>query len=130
MQFIDVRDLAEWIVRMVEAGSTGPFNATGRPGEVTFGALLEACGAEQVTWVDEAFLVEHEVGEWMELPLWIPAGDGEWRDFQLVDVSRALDAGLTFRPLAETVRDVPEWTATAGLAPEREAELLAAWHAR
>ncbi len=130
VQFIDVRDLAEWIVRMVEAGSTGPFNATGRPGEVTFGALLEACGAEQVTWVDEAFLVEQEVGEWMELPLWIPAGDGEWRDFQLVDVSRALDAGLTFRPLAETIRDVPEWTATAGLTPEREAELLAAWHAR
>ena len=130
VQFIDVRDLSGWIVRMAEAGSTGAYNATGRPGEMTFGALLEACDAEQVTWVDEAFLIEQEVGEWMELPLWIPAGDGEWRDFQLVDVSRALAAGLTFRPLAETVRDVPEWTATAGMVPAREAELLAAWHAR
>ncbi len=127
VQFIDVRDLAEWIVR---TGETGVFNATGRPGEVTLGALLDACGAEQVTWVDDAFLVEHEVGEWMDIPLWIPAADEAWRDFQLVDVSRALAAGLTFRPLAETVRDVPEWTGKAGLAPEREAELLAAWHAR
>ncbi len=109
---------------------TGVFNATGRPGEITFGALLDACGAAQVTWVDDAFLTEQEVGEWMELPLWIPDADVAWRDFQLVDVSRALAAGLTFRPLAETVRDVPELTGKAGLAPEREAELLTAWHAR
>ena len=128
VQFIDVRDLAGWIVRMAEAGGTGVYNATGRAGEVTFGALLDACAAEQVTWVDDAFLVEHEVGEWMELPLWIPASNDEWRSFQLADVSRALAAGLTFRPLAETVRDVPEWTGKAGLAPERETELLAAWH--
>ncbi len=137
VQFIDVRDLAEWIVRMAEAGTTGVFNATGRPGELTFEALLETCGAERVTWVDDAFLVEHEVGEFAELPLWIAEGNGEWRSFQLAGVSRALAAGLTFRPLAETVRDVPEWTGQgaprqgkAGLAPEREAELLAAWHAR
>ena len=130
VQFIDVRDLAEWIVRMAEAGSTGIYNATGRPGEVTFEALLDACGAEQVTWVDEAFLLEQEVAEWMMLPLWISPEDRAWRDFQLVDVSRALAAGLTFRPLAETVRVVPEWTGAAGLAPAREADLLAAWHAR
>ncbi|MGZ4396130.1 MAG: NAD-dependent epimerase/dehydratase family protein [Gaiellaceae bacterium] len=130
VQFIDVRDLAEWMVRMAEAETTGVFNATGRPGEVTFGALLETCGAEEVTWVDEAFLVEQGAGEWMELPLWISPADRAWRDFQLVDVSRALAAGLTFRPLAETVRDVPEWTGKAGLAPERENELLVAWHGR
>jgi 2'-hydroxyisoflavone reductase len=130
VQFVDVRDLAGWIVRMAEGGETGVFNVTGPPGEVTFEALLEACGAERVTWVDEAFLVEREVGEWMELPLWISPADVEWRSFQLVDVSQALGAGLTFRPLAETVRGVPEWTGKAGLAPEREAELLAAWHAR
>jgi len=127
VQFVDVRDLAEWMVRIDE---TGIFNATGRPGEFTLGALLEVCGATDVTWVDDAFLGEHEVEEWMELPLWIPEADEPWRAFQLVDVSRALAAGLTFRPLAETVRDVPEWTGEAGLTPEREAELLAAWHAR
>ena len=130
MQFIDVRDLAEWIVRMAEAGETGVYIATGRPGELTFEELLEACRAERVTWVDESFLVEHEVGDWVELPLWISPLEEDGRCFQLVDVSRALAAGLSFRPLAETVRDVPEWTHTAGLAPEREAELLAAWHAR
>ena len=130
VQFIDVRDLAEWIVRMAETRATGPFNATGRPGAVTFEALLAACNAEQVTWVDEAFLVEQEVGEWMELPLWIPPADRAWRDFQLVNVSRALEAGLAYRPLRDTVRDVPEWTGKAGLSPERESELLAAWHAR
>ena len=130
VQFIDVRDLAEWIVRTAGAGSAGVYNATGRPGEVTFAALLEACGAQEVTWVDESFLVEHEVGDWMELPLWISPVEDEARCFQLVDVSRALAAGLTFRTLAETVRDVPEWTGKAGLTPEREADLLAAWHAR
>jgi 2'-hydroxyisoflavone reductase len=130
VQFVDVRDLAGWIVRMAEAGETGVFNVTGRPREVTFEALLEACGAEQVTWVDEAFLVEQAVGEWMELPLWISPVEDAWRSFQLVDVSRAVATGLTFRPLAETVRGVPEWTGKAGLALEREAELLAAWHVR
>jgi 2'-hydroxyisoflavone reductase len=130
VQFVDVRDLARWILRMAEAGEDGVFNVTGRPGEVSFGELLDECGAEQVTWVDETFLVEQDVGDWMELPLWISPADVEWRSFQLVEVSRALAAGLTFRPLAETVRDVPEWTGKAGLAPEREAELLAAWHAR
>jgi 2'-hydroxyisoflavone reductase len=130
VQFIDVRDLGEWTLRNAETGGTGIYNATGPPGELTFGVLLDACGAEQVTWVDEAFLVEREVGEWMELPLWIAPDQDEWRSFQLADVSAAIAAGLMFRPLAETVRDVPEWTGKAGLAPEREAELLAAWHAR
>ena len=130
VQFVDVRDLAEWTLRAAEAGETGAFNATGRPGEISFTALLQACGAEDVTWVDEAFLVEHGVAEWMDLPLWISPVDEGLRCFQLVDVSRALAAGLTFRPLAETVRDVPEWTGKAGLTAEHEVELLAAWHAR
>ena len=56
-----------------------------------------------------------------------PVDDPDYRCFQLVDVSRAVEAGLTFRPLAETARDVPEWTGKAGLTAEREAELLAAW---
>jgi len=79
--------------------------------------------------------VKQGVGEWMELPLWIadPAFAGHAR----TDVSRALEAGLTFRPVEETIRDTAEWDAArdpgepaAGLAPEREAKLLDAWHAR
>jgi 2'-hydroxyisoflavone reductase len=130
VQFIDVRDLAEWTVRMVEERRTGVFNAVNEGLE--WSELL--AGAE-VTWVDSSFLLEQGVGEWMELPLWIadPAFAGHAR----TDVSRAVEAGLTFRPVEQTIRDTAEWDATrgeyvpaAGLAPEREAELLDAWHAR
>jgi 2'-hydroxyisoflavone reductase len=83
-----------------------------------------------VTWVDDAFLQEHGVGEWMELPLWI--GSPEWRGMHEADVSRAVAAGLRFRPLAETIAGAAEAPAVegVGLAPEREAELLEAWRAR
>ena len=130
VQFIDVRDLAGWIVRMVEQSRTGTFNAVNEG--LPWSELL--AGAD-VTWVDSSFLVKQGVGEWMELPLWIadPAFAGHAR----TDVSRALEAGLTFRPVEETIRDTAEWDAkrgegklAAGLAPEREAELLAAWRAR
>ena len=130
VQFIDVRDLGEWIVRLVEERRTGAFNAVNEG--LGWSELL--AGAD-VTWVDSSFLLEQGVGEWMELPLWIadPAFAGHAR----TDVSRALEAGLTFRPLADTIRDTAAWDAergpgklAAGLAPEREAELLEAWHAR
>jgi 2'-hydroxyisoflavone reductase len=130
VQFIDVRDLGEWIVRLVEERRAGTFNAVneGLP-------WSELLAGANVTWVDSSFLLEQGVGEWMELPLWIadPAFAGHAR----TDVSRAIDAGLTFRPLGETTRDTAEWDAmrgpgeaAAGLAAEREAELLDAWHAR
>jgi len=133
-QVIDVRDLAEWTVALCETTTSGTYNAT-HPG-VPFSELIETCreltgGAAQVTWVSDAFLLEEEVGQWMELPLWL--ADPEYAAADRVDVSRAVAAGLTFRPLAETVRgtlDHAEPTDAAGLAPEREAELLAAWHAR
>lgn len=125
VQMIDVRDLAGWTVRLLEDERSGPFNATSPPNALTFDAMLEACGATDVVRVTEAFLEEQGVQGWMELPCWIPPEEGAC--FQLVPVDRALKAGLTFRPLAETARDVPEWTGKAGLSPEREAELLAAW---
>jgi 2'-hydroxyisoflavone reductase len=127
VQMIDVRDLAEWIVRMTEGSTTGAFNAASPPGAHTFGSMLEACGARDVVWVDEAFLLERGVEPWRDLPLWIPVGDAEMAYFHRADVSRAVAAGLTFRPLEETVRAVPAWHGTAGISPEREAELLAAW---
>jgi 2'-hydroxyisoflavone reductase len=76
-------------------------------------------------WIPDRFLVEQGVGEWTELPLWI--GDPQWRGLHQADVSRALAAGLTFRPLDETIRGAfehAEPTADAGLTGEREAELL------
>jgi nucleoside-diphosphate-sugar epimerase len=124
-QFVDVRDLATWILDAVEGGLSGIFNATNDG--VPWGELL--AGAN-VTWVSDDFLREQEVGEWMELPLWL--GDPALNGLREVDVSRAVAAGLRFRPVKETI----EGAATApavdgvGLTPEREAELLDAWRAR
>ncbi|MDQ3122784.1 MAG: NAD-dependent epimerase/dehydratase family protein [Actinomycetota bacterium] len=133
-QFVDVRDLADWIVDLCERGVGGIFNAT-QPG-FKWVQLLETCRAiagteSTISWVPNDFLLEHEVGEWMELPLWI--ADPAMAAADQVDVRRALAEGLRFRPLADTVRGTLEAASTtdaAGLAPEREAELLAAWHAR
>jgi 2'-hydroxyisoflavone reductase len=83
------------------------------------------------TWVSDEFLAEHEVGEWMEIPLWLH--DPEWVGMHMADVTRALEAGLTFRPLEQTVRETLELaspTDEAGLTAEREAELLQAWATR
>ena len=135
-QFIDVRDLAEWIVSLCEHRVGGVFNAT-HPG-VAWGELLETClsvaGAQAtITWVSRDFLVEQEVGQWMELPLWIDSDDPQAAYFDRVSVDRAVAAGLRFRPLATTVRDtleLAETTDSAGLTATREEELLAAWHER
>jgi nucleoside-diphosphate-sugar epimerase len=129
VQMIDVRDLADWTIRLLEDERSGPFNATSPPGALTFGSMLEACGATDIVWVGEHFLLEEGLQGWMDLPCWIPSTAEEMASFQLVPVDRAVASGLTFRPLTETARDVPEWTEKAGLAAEREAELLAAWKA-
>ncbi len=142
VQLIDVRDLAGWIVRMVAAGGTGTYNATGPaaplPMEQLLAATREATGGDaRFTWVPDAFLEAQGVGAWMELPLWVPETDPTMAGFSQVDCGRARAAGLTFRPLADTVRDTLAWDRTrdpagprrAGLDPAREQEVLAAWHA-
>jgi 2'-hydroxyisoflavone reductase len=152
VQFVDVRDLGAWLVDIGERRVSGTFNATGPEPPMTMGELLETCRAvsgsnARITWVGERFLLEHEVGEWMELPLWIAeSGDPAWRRFQEVDVSRAVAEGLRFRTVSDTVRDTLDWAlrtgdpgaplasgldlGEAGMQAEREAELLAEWHRR
>jgi len=133
-QVIDVRDLAEWTIELCERDVGGTFNAT-HPG-VAFAELLETCRSvsaidAEITWVTDEFLLAQGVGEWMELPLWL--ADPAFAAADDVDVSRALRAGLGFRPLEETVRgtlELAEITHTAGLSPEREAGLLAKWYGR
>jgi 2'-hydroxyisoflavone reductase len=133
VQFIDVRDLADWLVTAVERGLHGAYNATGDP--TTFARLLAECVAvapAEIVWVDPAKLVAADVGEWLELPLWIvtPAYSATHR----TDVSKAKREGLRFRPLAETIRDTLAWDAVrelpraegVGLTPERERDLLGA----
>jgi 2'-hydroxyisoflavone reductase len=131
VQFIDGRDLAAWILDVIEGGTTGVFNADGPAGPITMAEALNACAgaagtAPQVEWVDEAFLLDHKVEPWMGLPLWIPEDD-----------PRAVAAGLTFRPTAETAADTLAWELArtpgplgdlwAGIPREQERELLAAW---
>ena len=88
------------------------------------------------TWVPAGFLEEQGVQPWQHMPAWVPDND-EYRGFSRTDCSRALAAGLTFRPLADTVRETLEWARSfpadhewrAGLSREREREVLEAWQA-
>jgi 2'-hydroxyisoflavone reductase len=135
-QVIDVRDLADWIVRAAERGLAGTFNAVDRA--VPRSTLVETCARvagvdSEVVWVDGAFLAEHEVGEWMELPLWL--NDPAYAGMLSVDPSPAFAAGLEPRPLEETVRDTLAWIAAgdapaetpAGLDRAKEQVVLDAW---
>ena len=141
-QFVDVRDLGGWMVRMVEAGRTGRFNVDGPRRAWTVGEVLETCarvsgsGAE-LTWVPEEFLLEQGVEPWTGLPFWFPEDDPALRGAYDVAVDRAVEAGLAFRPLADTVRDTLEWDRArpaeergkkAGIPRDREREVLDAWH--
>ncbi|MDX6516693.1 MAG: hypothetical protein QOH73_2359 [Gaiellaceae bacterium] len=140
VQFIDVRDLAEWMVRALEDGLDGTFNGTGD--STTLGAVVEACalagGSDaRIVWVDEALLVDAGVAPYTELPLWIPDSEDPHGRFGGTPNAKAVAQGLTFRPLEETVADTLAWVRTepvvtgsrvvapGGLAPERERELLA-----
>ena len=135
VQLVDVRDLAAWIVTAAEERLSGAFNATG---PATMGAVLDAArrasgSTARAVEVDDAFLTGQGVGEWMELPLWIDPSNDDWRHFMEVDSSRATAAGLTFRPLDETVAGALAEAALVdgvGLTPERETELLTAWWSR
>ncbi len=142
VQFIDARDLAVWTLGMVEGHHMGTYNATGPGNSLPMGGLLDVCnrelgGTARFVWVDEPFLLREEVGPWIELPLWIP-DEMDMRGQSGIDCHKAIAAGLTLRPLDETVRDTLAWDATrpddtaraAGLRPEREAELLDKWRAQ
>ena len=140
VQFIDVRDLAEWIIRMVDSGAAGVFHATGNPQKI--GDLLDTCKAAsgsdtRFTWVDAAFLKEQKVSEWSDMPTWLPP-TGEDAGGNRVSNARAVAKGLTFRPLKTTVKDTLDWwkkqpperqaKLRAGISSEREAAVLKAWH--
>lgn len=143
-QVIDVRDLAEFVVRCIEQKTMGVFNATSAPGELTMGELLDSCrrvsGSDATfTWADAAWLEKKEVAAWSDMPVWVPL-EGSEAGHPFIDVSRAIEAGLRYRPISETVRGTLDWWATvpqerkdapmkAGITAEREKELLAAWHA-
>ncbi len=127
LQFIDVRDLAAWLLRAAVLGTPGIFNVTGP--ETRFQDLLEACRHPDVeaelVWVPSTDLLAVGVDPWMGVPLWIaPAG---WDAANRVDIALAMSAGLTHRPLAETIRGAmahPGDDGSRALSVEAERELL------
>lgn len=138
VQFVDVRDLADFMLHCIENEIAGVKNVNGFAGPVSMGDLLAACKcatskAVTLTWVDEEFLAANDVRPWMQMPLWLPADKRS-----IVDVKRAIAAGLTFRPVADTVRDTLQWAKAergdkpferTGVPAARERELLEKWHA-
>jgi len=143
VQFIDARDLARFALDSIERDVTGTFNVVAPPDAYTMGALIDACvqaaetlarprSAPKPIWVSEKFLERESV----DLPIWVPSS-GDTAGFAQVSARRALDAGLRITPIARTVRDTLAWQLRrseserthlkAGLTPERERELLAAW---
>ena len=136
-QIIDVRDLAEFIIKLTEENASGVYNATGPDYELTMGKILEVSkqlsnSDANLRWASVEFLNENKIEPWSDMPAWIP-DDEEGVGFAMLDISKAIQAGLTFRPLEETVRDTLEWAKTrpmdhewrAGLTAEREDEELA-----
>lgn len=134
VQLIHGRDLADWMLDLAERRETGVFNATGPERPLTMEGMLEAIREEtdtdaRLAWVDSGYLLERGVAAWSDLPLWLaPRENPESANFLAVDASKAIAAGLRFRPLARTIRDTLEQAETspqAGLDATRERELLA-----
>jgi 2'-hydroxyisoflavone reductase len=135
-QVIDARDLAEWVLTMLERGEGGVFNVTGR--RMAMGDILAAC--KQVSHSDarfvrvsEAFIEQEDIGGWQHLPLWLPPSAKEYAGFWACKIDKALAAGLSLRPISDTIRAILDWDAArvdglkAGLSREREQELIAKW---
>lgn len=140
VQFIDARDVADFTIDAIERDIGGIFNCTSPRGKYTMRDLVDAArdavdALPAAHWIAEDFLLAHGCEGWIDLPLWIPR-ESKYRALLDVDVSAALGAGLTYRPLAETIRDLRAWLAhsghtitEAGLEPDRETEILNAWNA-
>jgi 2'-hydroxyisoflavone reductase len=142
VQFIDARDLAEWIVLMIERQHSGVYNANGPAGKMTTASVLEEINSTTksdalFTWVSEEFLMQEQVAAWSELPLWLPEEAApHMRGFMFVTCEKAIASGLKFRPLTETFADTLAWCRTvgssepllAGLDRDKENALLRKWH--
>lgn len=144
-QYIDGRDLGAWIVKVIEDGTVGTFNALGPERKITMKEVLDACNAAggnkaTLTWVDADFLDKQDVSAWGEMPMWFEA-KGEMAGFGTMVNTRAVKAGLVFRPILDTAKDTLAWLPTvpddkrqrfssSGISREKEAKVLAAWKAR
>ncbi|HUQ83586.1 MAG TPA: NAD-dependent epimerase/dehydratase family protein, partial [Gemmatimonadaceae bacterium] len=147
-QYIDSRDLAEWMIRLAENKVLGTFNATGpaKPttmAETLYGIKAVTTAGASFTWVPTDFLTAQSVRGWRHMPIWLPP-EGATAGFLRRSIAKAIAAGLTYRPLAVTAKDTLDWHKTrpeaeqkamlegavAGIAAAKEAEVLAAWKAK
>ncbi|MFD8537638.1 SDR family oxidoreductase [Streptomyces rubrogriseus] len=144
LQYVDVRDLADWVLGAVERELSGPYNLVSPPGHTTMGGLLEACaavtgGTAELRWTAPETVLAAGVEPWGQLPVWTPPGSDLHDALQSADVSRALATGLVCRPVGDTAADTWAWLRTlggtapqrpdrppVGLDPETEAKVLAA----
>ena len=138
IQPVDVRDLSEFVLHVARIGLSGAVNVTAPPGHATYGELLESCrevtgGHCELVWIADDWLAAQDVTPWSEIPLWRTTA-GAWN----VSSERARAAGLTCRPLPETVTGTWNWlrredpvpherAAEIGLGAVKEERLLAAW---
>ena len=148
VQFIDSRDLAEWTIRMAEQRTVGTYNALGPATPLTISEMLYGIKAvttagAQFTWVPADFLQDQKVRPWRDMTVWVNP-TGRSAGFSRFTNTRAVTAGLTFRPLAVTAKDTLDWNRTrptaeltalaqgavGGISGAREAEVLAAWKAK
>jgi 2'-hydroxyisoflavone reductase len=141
VQFIDVRDLADWTLSMIERYETGAYNAHGLPGRLTMGDVLEECksvsGSDaSFTWASEEFLLRENVAPWSDMPLWLPEEAApHLKGFMFINCEKAVGAGLRFRTLNDTIAATLAWCQAnprnelkAGLTPDREQSLLGKLH--
>jgi 2'-hydroxyisoflavone reductase len=141
VQFIDARDLAEWTVRMAENHETGIYNATGPAKPLGVSGMFDGIKDGEksnatFTFVPYDFLKQQKVEAWSDMPVWA----GDELGLSRTKIDKALVKGLTFRLLADTARDTLAWFKSlsqdrqskmrAGITPERETEVLKAWHAK
>jgi 2'-hydroxyisoflavone reductase len=155
VQIIDPVDLAEFVIKILEEDINGVYNTMGPASPMNMAELMYGIRAVtdsdvRFTWVPADFLEEMGVAAMTDLPIWFPPLDDYptpapfepgAKGFHQMSAQRAIDAGLTFRPLAETARDIideylsrsEDWATTQrrfGLSLTRELELLAAWKER
>ncbi len=140
VQLIDVRDLAEWIVLMMERRETGAYNANRPPKTFTMKNVLDECKAisqsdASFTWASEEFLLQNGVAAWSEMPLWLPEEAApHLKGFMFINCDKAVGAGLEFRSLADTIDATLKWyqsephELTAGLHSDKEEALLRKLH--
>ncbi|MFJ8633638.1 SDR family oxidoreductase [Streptomyces sp. NPDC093568] len=144
LQYVDVRDLAQWTLGAVERELSGPYTLVGPQGHATMGSLLEACvrttgSAAELRWTEPELILDAGIEPWTQLPVWVPPGSDMHDALHRADVSRALATGLRCRPVEETVEDTWRWLrdlggtaplrpdrTVKGLDPELEAKVLAA----